>query len=167
MALEVHVVPHVGPLPHIAWQRDLETGILAGSFIVPPNDDAFTGSVELTDEDGSIVVLDVVSGVVCGLDVVMWPELVELPGLAAPVEAREGQVLVPSRAARRGATVLEFDAALAASTDPAARTIHLRFGARRAVEPIRVADRMLLEVDAAGRLAGVWLQDLPDDSGTD
>ena len=90
-----------------------------------------------------------------------------MPGLAAPVEAREAQVLVPSRAARRGATVLEFDTALAASTDPSARTVHLRFGARRAVEPIRVADRMLLEVDAAGRLAGVWLQDLPDASGDD
>lgn len=161
MALEIHVLAPPVPLPALRWQWDGETDILSGAFPVGIPGGGYTGTVELNDEDGSIAVLDVTGGILCGLDIVVWPELTTLAGLAAPVESRPGQVIVPSRAAKRGVSSLEFDATLTVSADPSERTFHLRIGTRRPVEPIRVADRLVVEVDAAQRLAGFWLEDVP------
>lgn len=161
MALEIHVLAPPAKLPTVSWRWDAETDILSGTFPVDVPGGGYTGTVELNDEDGSIAVLDVSGGVLCGLDIVVWPELTTLAGLAAPVESRGGQVIVPSRAAKRGVSALEFDTTLTVSADPGERTFHLRIGTRRAVEPIRVADRFVVEVDAAQRLAGFWLEDVP------
>jgi len=84
-----------------------------------------------------------------------------MAGLAAPVEARAGQVVVPSRVAKRGVSALEFDATLTVSADPGERVYHMRIGTRRPVEPIRIAEGLLVEVDDAKRLAGFWLEDVP------
>jgi hypothetical protein len=161
MALEIHVLAPPGPLPEMHWRWDGETDILSGSFVVDVPGGGYTGTVELNDEDGSIAVLDVSGGILCGLDIVVWPEITALVGLAAPVESRPGQVIVPSRAAKRGVASLEFDTTLTVSADPSETTFHLRIGTRRPVEPIRIADRFVVEVDAAQRLAGFWLEDVP------
>lgn len=161
MSLEVHVLALPGPLPAFAWRRDAETDILSGTFASTPKGAGFTGTVELNDDEGSIAVLDVSGGVLCGLDIVVWPEVTIMPGLAAPVEARSGQVVVPSRAAKRGTASLEFDATLTASADSTERTYHVRIGTRRPVEPIRIADRFVVEVDASQRVAGFWLEAVP------
>jgi hypothetical protein len=161
MALEIHVLALPGPLPAFSWRRDAETDILSGTFARAPHGAGYTGTVELNDDEGSIAVLDVAGGVLCGLDIVVWPEVTTMAGLAAPVEARSGQVVVPSRAAKRGTSALEFDATLTASADPGERVYHVRIGTRRPVEPIRIADRFLVEVDASQRLAGFWLEDVP------
>ncbi|HEY3934810.1 MAG TPA: hypothetical protein VGL65_09355 [Gemmatimonadales bacterium] len=165
MALEIHVLAQPGPLPTLRWQWDAETDILTGTVDAPSAGAGYTGTVELNDDDGSIAVLDVNAGVLCGIDIVVWPEITTLAGLAAPVEARRGQVLVPSRTAKRGVAALEFDTTLTVSADPDERTFHLRIGTRRPVEPIRVADHFLVEVDGAQRLAGFWLEDVPQPPG--
>jgi hypothetical protein len=161
MALEIHVLAHVDPLPTVNWHWHLETGILSGSIPGPDTGAGFTGTVELNDDEGSIVVLDVNRAVLCGVDVVVWPERIEIPGLAAPVEARHGRVIVPSRSVRRGAASLEFDATLSLSANPAGDTCHIRIGIRRPVEAVRIADHLLIEVDASQRLAGFWLDRVP------
>lgn len=161
MALEVHVLTLPAELPPLEWHWEAETDILGGAFVVPGAGGGYTGTVELNDEEGSIVVIDVAGGVVCGMDVVVWPEITNLPGLAAPVEARLGQVVIPSRAARRGAAALEFDTTISVSADPAECTFHIRIGTRRPVEPIRIANHFVVEVDAAQRLAGFWLESVP------
>ncbi|MGH7584521.1 MAG: hypothetical protein ACREL5_14995 [Gemmatimonadales bacterium] len=161
MALEIHVLTQPGPLPALHWNWDAETDILSGSLSPTPHGAGYTGTVELNDDEGSVAVLDVINGVLCGLDIVVWPEITPLAGLAAPVEARTGQVVVPSRTAKRGVAALEFDTTLTMSADPAERTFHLRIGMRRPVEPVRIADRFLVEVDSAERLAGFWLEDVP------
>jgi hypothetical protein len=161
MALEIHVVARPEPLPTLRWQWDAETDILTGSIKADPRGGGYTGTVELNDDEGSIAVLDVNSGVLCGLDIVVWPEITTLAGLAAPVEARHGQVVVPSRTAKRGVAAIEFDTTLTVSADPGERVFHVRIGTRRPVEPIRVADHFVVEVDAAQRLAGFWLENVP------
>lgn len=161
MALEAHCLPLSGDLPTLAWHWEAETDILGGAFKVENTGAGFTGTVELNDEDGSIAVLDVVGGVLCGIDLVVWPEIAHLPGLAAPVEARPCQLVIPSRVARRGTSALEFDTTISVSADPAERTFHVRIGTRRPVEPVRIADRLVVEVDAVERLAGFWLEDVP------
>jgi hypothetical protein len=161
MALEIHVVARPEPLPTLRWQWDAETDILTGSIKADPRGGGYTGTVELNDDDGSIAMLDVNSGVLCGIDIVVWPEITPIAGLAAPVEARHGQVVVPSRTAKRGVAAIEFDTTLTDSADPAESVYHVRIGTRRPVEPIRVADHFVVEVDAAQRLAGFWLEHVP------
>jgi hypothetical protein len=161
MALEVHVLALPGKLPEFSWRRDVETEILSGAFVTAPQGAGYNGTVELNDDEGSIAVLDIAGGVLCGIDIVVWPEVTAMPGLAPPVEARAGQVVVPSRVAKRGVSALEFDATLTMSADPGERVYHLRIGTRRPVEPIRIADRFFVEVDDAQRLAGFWFEDVP------
>ena len=165
MALDVHVLP-LSELPALRWRWDAETDILSGSFRVAEPQAGYNGSVELNDEEGSVAVLDVNGGMLCGLDLVVWPEVAVLPGLAAPVEARSGMVVVPARTARRGSNALEFDTTLSISSDPSERIYHLRIGTRRPVEPVRVADKLLVEVDAGQRLAGFWLESVPAPPGS-
>jgi hypothetical protein len=165
MALEIHVVARPEPLPTLHWQWDAETDILTGGIKVDSRGGGYTGTVELNDEEGSIAMLDISGGVLCGIDIVVWPEITTLVGLAAPVEARHGQVVVPSRTAKRGVASIEFDTTLSVSADPMERTFHLRIGTRRPVEPIRIADRFVVEVDGAQRLAGFWLEDVPPPPG--
>ena len=162
MALDVHVLPADG-VPSLAWRRDAETAILSGAFAVAESPAGYTGVVELHDEDGALAVLDVHGGVLCGIDLVVWPEITVLPGLTAPVDARRAQVMVPSRSVRRGAAAIEFDTTLSisADADADAEVFHLRIGTRRPVEPLRIADRMLVEIDAGQRLAGFWLEAVP------
>jgi hypothetical protein len=166
LALEIHVLSAPSHSSALAWRWDAETEILSGLMSVDVAGGGYTGTVELSDEDGSIVVLDVRNGVLCGIDIVVWPEVTILPGLAAPVDARAGQIHVPTRTARRGTSSLEFDTTLTMSADADERTFHLRIGTRRPVEPIRVAPQFVAEVDASQRLAGFWLEQVPPAADT-
>src|SRR5688572_10686432 len=107
MALDVHVLP-LATLPALHWRWDAETTILSGSFVAPEPQAGYNGTVELNDEEGSVAVIDVHGGMLCAIDLVVWPDVVVLAGVAPPVEARSGMVVVPSRTAPRGASSLEF-----------------------------------------------------------
>ena len=102
MNVETRVEPLEGALPGVAWRWDPETDILSGGFRAIAGGRGLEGSVELSDDEGSVIVLDVAGGVVCGLDVVVWPEVDSVPGLAPPAAARLGRVVVPGRPARPG-----------------------------------------------------------------
>ena len=73
--MEARVEPLGGSLPSIAWRWDPETDILSCAFKGNRKSGGLTGTVELTDAEGSVAVLDVNNGVICGLDVVVWPEV--------------------------------------------------------------------------------------------
>lgn len=161
MNVETRVEPLEGALPTVEWRWDTETDILSGGFRTRPQGSGLDGSVELTDEEGSVVVLDVAGGVLCGLDVVVWPEVDTVPGLAPPATPRTGRVLVPGRPARQGVSAVEVDTTLSVSATPDERTVHIRIGTRRDVEVVRVADRFLVELDHGRRLAGFWLTEVP------
>jgi hypothetical protein len=160
MSLEIRIAPaDLGPLPALRWTWEPETDILAGAFPVP-HTTGFTGPVELTDDDGSIVMVDVAGGVVCGIDVAVWPEVETVPGLAVPGEVLPGQALVPSRPAR-AVGPMEVDTTLSMAVSPDGRTYHLRIGTRRQVDVIRIADHLAVEVDRRHRLAGFWATEVP------
>ncbi len=161
MNVETKVEPLTGPLPAVEWRWDTETDILSGGFAGPAGGSGFEGSVELTDEEGSVVVLDVAGGVLRGLDVVVWPEVDTVPGLAPPANPRHGRVVVPGRPARQGVSAVEVDTTLSVSATPDERTVHIRIGTRREVEVVRVADRFYVELDHGRRLAGFWLTEVP------
>jgi hypothetical protein len=68
---------------------------------------------------------------------------------------------VPLR--RKGEDIgsIAIDTALHAESDPTERTIHFRIGPPRPVRTVRIARDLLFEVDPQGRIAGVWLLNVP------
>ena len=160
MSVEARIEPLTGKLPSISWRWDPETDILSGSFKVTGKQVGLTGTVELSDAEGSIAVVDVIGGVVRGLDIVVWPEVTTAPQLAVP-EARAGKVLLPARQSQPGIASLELDTTLSVATNSAESVFHLQIGSRRPVEPVRVADHLVVELDQKRRLAGFWLEKVP------
>lgn len=161
MNLDARIDPLDGPLPTIRWDWDDETDILSGAMDGVRKSGGLTGTIELTDDEGSVAVVDVAGGRVQGLDIVVWPEVSEVATLAAPEASRDGVVILPPRPSQPGIAAVEVDTTLSVSANPRHDLLHLRIGTKRQVEAIRVADRLLIEVDGKGRLAGFWLLSVP------
>jgi hypothetical protein len=159
--VEARVEPLTGSLPSIGWRWDPETDILSGAFKGNRKSGGLTGTVELTDAEGSVAVLDVNNGVICGLDVVVGPEDTTPATLQVPARLTDGRVVLPSRPSRPGVASVEVDTTLSVETNSAESVFHLRIGPRRAVEVVRVADNFYVEVDQQGALAGFWLSNVP------
>ena len=115
--MESRIEPLAGALPALAWRWDAETDILSGAFKVNRTGTGLTGTVELTDELGSIAVVDVHNGVICGVDIVVWPEVGTASELAVPDKLTDGRVVVSAKAAKTGVTSLEINAPLTVVTN--------------------------------------------------
>src|SRR5437667_7862399 len=126
VAVEARVEPLTGPLPSIGWRWDPETDILSGAFKGNRKSGGLTGTVELTDAEGSVAVLDVNNGVICGLDVVVWPEVTTSATLQVPARLTDGRVVLPSRPSRPGVASVEVDTTLSVETNTAESVLHLR-----------------------------------------
>ena len=159
--MEARVEPLGGSLPSIAWRWDPETDILSGAFKGNRKSGGLTGTVELTDAEGSVAVLDVNNGVICGLDVVVWPEVTSHSDIQVPAQLTEGRVVLASGGSRAAVSSVEVDTSLSVETNATESVFHLRIGPKRAVEAVKVADRLCIEVDQQGTLAGFWLLDVP------
>ena len=159
--LDARVEPLTGALPSIAWRWDPETDILSGSFKGNRKSGGLTGTVELTDAEGSVAVLDVSNGVICGIDVVVWPEVSSHADLKVPAQLTDGRVVLPSRPSRPGVASVEIDTTLSVQTNSSESVFHLRIGPRRPVEVVRVADNFYVETDQHGGLAGFWMANVP------
>jgi hypothetical protein len=167
MSMDARIEPLSGGLPSISWRWDPETDILSGAFKGNRKSGGMTGTVELTDAEGSVAVLDVNNGVICGLDVVVWPEVITVPALQVPAKLTDGRVVLPSRPSRPGVASVEVDTTLSVQTDGAESVFHLQIGPRRPVEGVRAADNFYIEVDHEGGLAGFWLTNVPAFQGLD
>lgn len=161
MSIDAHIEPLGGKLPTIAWRWDPETDILSGAFKAARKVGGLTGTVELSDDEGSVAVLEVSDGVICGLDIVVWPEVATTPSLEVPAQLTEGRVVVARRPSKPGISSVEVDTTLSVTTDHGERVFHLRIGPPRGVEVVRVADHLYIEVDEAGAVAGFWLTGVP------
>jgi len=161
VSMEARVEPLTGALPTIGWRWDPETDILSGSFKGNRKAGGLTGTVELTDAEGSVAVLDVNNGVICGVDMVVWPEVATVPDLKVPAQLTDGRVVLPSNASRQAIASVEVDTSLSMRTNSNESVFHLRIGPKRTVEVVRVADNFYVEVDQQGGLAGFWLNNVP------
>ena len=148
-----------GALPAISWRWDPETDILSGTFRSSGNS-RLDGTIELTDAEGAIAVLDVADGAVAGLDVVVWPEVTSSRSLALPSMVESGRVVLRGPRADR-TTSVEIEAVLTIRTNPGESIYHLKLGALPAARAIRVADQLLIELDAEDGLVGCWLLGVP------
>jgi hypothetical protein len=155
LAAEIRTVP--APLPALSFSWDPETEILSGHATPPERSEGFTGSVELESPEGAVILLEVAGGVLCGVEVVVWPELARRPGLVAPYDAKPARVTLTALGASGG--VLEMEAPIAADVTLQESLIHLRFGP--AARTVKAAENLLADLDAQGRLAGLWLLRVP------
>ena len=167
MSMDARIEPLSGALPSVSWRWDSETDILSGAFKGNRKSGGMTGTVELTDAEGSVAVLDVNNGVICGLDVVVWPEVITVSDLQVPAKLTDGRVVLPSRPSRPGVASVEVDTTLSVQTNGTESVFHLQIGPRRPVEGVRTADNFYIEVDHEGGLAGFWLTNVPAFQGLD
>jgi hypothetical protein len=162
MQFEMRVAPLDGRLPRLSYRWDAETDILTASCRAEVKGPGLTGTVDLEGPDGAFVVLDVAGGILRGVDVVNWPtEVPEVSDLAAPDDAADGCVVFSTRRPQTGVAAVEVDTALQIRKNPGESVFHVRVGRARAARAVRVADRLVVEVDRQNHLAGLWLVDVP------
>ena len=152
--------PLAGSLPAIRWRWDAETDILTGNFRQSA-EAGMDGSIELNDPAGAVAVLDIADGHLAGLDIVVWPEVETARSLALPVSSAAARLVLASPRRMRGAASYEVEAALVMRANPAESVYHLRIGDAKPARTARIADRLYVELDADGGLAGCWLSDVP------
>jgi hypothetical protein len=148
-----------GDLPEIGWRWDPETDILSGTFRRTGNS-GLDGTIELTDAEGAIAVIDIAEGAVAGIDVVVWPEVTSARGLVPPPNAESGRVVLRGPRADR-MTSVEIESVLTMRTNAGESTYHLRLGDAVTSQVVRVADQLLVELDDADALVGCWLLGVP------
>jgi hypothetical protein len=161
MGLAGRVVERTGRVPQISYRWDAETDILTGAIKSGRKKaGGLTGSVELEGSDGSFILLDVSGGAICGVEVVVWPD-VRTAQLAPPSAVEEGDVMLPTRRSQPSVAAVEVDASLTIETNASESVFHVRVGPARRTKAVRVADGLLVEVDEEDELAGLWLLDVP------
>lgn len=165
MGLQARIAPRAGRLPRITYRWDPETDILTGALkggaTGGEGERGLTGSVELEGGDGSFVLLDLVAGIVRGVEVVVWPDVKTVPDLQPPQGARDGQLVVPGRRSQPSVAAVEVETALSVEADPTEAVLHFRVGPSRPSECVRVAENLLIEVDEEREVAGLWLLEVP------
>ena len=162
MPLGARIVERTSRMPRIGYRWDPETDILTGAIKGGVKGGAgLTGSVELEGSDGSFILLDVAGGSICGVEVVVWPDVRTVPTLAPPADAAEGEVVLPTRRSQPTVAAVEVDTALTIETNTAESVFHVRVGPARKIGSVRVADGLLVEVDDQNELAGLWLTNVP------
>ena len=161
MGLAGRVVERTGRVPHISYKWDAETDILTGAIKSSrKKPGGLTGSVELEGSDGSFILLDVAGGAICGVEVVVWPD-VRTATLSVPAKVDDGDVMLPTRRSQPSVAAVEVDTALAIDTNAAESVFHVRLGPQRKATTVRVADGLLVDLDEQEELAGLWLLDVP------
>lgn len=163
MGLNARLVERRGKPPRINYRWDPETDILTGAVkgTAKEKADGLTGSVELEGIDGSFILLDVVGGVIRGVEVVVWPDVRTVGALEPPEQAEEGDVVLPGRRSQPKVAAVEVDTALTIETNAAESVFRVRLGPTRKAVPVRVAEGLLVEVDEHDELAGLWLVGVP------
>ncbi|HEX9895389.1 MAG TPA: hypothetical protein VGA78_15780 [Gemmatimonadales bacterium] len=153
--LATAIMPGLTVFPQLAWRWESETDILSGSYRTPRRGET-AETVELSSPDGAVAVLDVVENEICGLDIVIWPDVETVSGLRPPAPQMAGKVGLPPPSGPR-----QIEEPLAVTVDGLEQTFHLRIGPERPVTVVQVADHLLIEVDASDQLAGFWLTGVP------
>ena len=145
----------------VEYRWDPDTDILTANCRTRAVGEGMSGSVELAGTDGSWLILDVRSGNVNGVEVAVWPDVRKVRALQPPEGSEDARLVVAPRRPRGGVAAIEVETALTAEADQSERTIHFKVGANRPQRTVRIARDILIEVDEASAIAGVWLLNVP------
>ena len=147
--------------PPVRFRWDADTEILSASIVDRRGGGSVATTVELEGVDGSWLTLEMRGGRFCGIEVAVWPPVKTRTVLAPPPTASRGHAMLPGAATGAAVGDVEVDTVLSAESDRLERTFHLRVGASRRSRAVRVGRDILLELDDADQLAGLWLLNVP------
>jgi hypothetical protein len=147
------------PPVHFRWDTDTE--ILSVEIADPREGGASSVSLELEGKDGAWITLELRAGRFAGIEIAVWPPVRLRSVLDPPGAPADAHVAVPAVLTLGGATDVEIDTLLAVEADRRRRTYHFRLGRPRPTRTVRVGRGILLDVDEAGVLAGLWLLHVP------
>lgn len=149
------------PAPPVAYRWDPDTDILTAHLDGAGNGAGLTGSIEIEGADGSWLIVDVRSGDIAGVEVAVWPDVAIVPELQPPADVSAARVTIPARPSQPGVAALEVNTHLSARADARERTVHFRVGAGRVTTTVRAGTDLLLELDDARHIVGVWMLNVP------
>ena len=161
VSVAVQIEPASGVPPEVEYRWDADTDILTANLRARAVGEGISGSIDLMGSDGAWLNLDVADGRLHGVEVAVWPDVRKVAALNPPPTVENARVSVALRAVAGNAASMSIDTALAAEADNAERTIHFRVGSARNVRTIRFGRDLLLDIDQQGRLAGLWLLNVP------
>ena len=156
MSIAVQLEPPAGALPSVEYRWDSDTDILSARIDQPPQGSGASGSVELEGADGSWLILDVARGRLSAVEVAVWPDVHKRPTLLPPTVVEDAHAVVALRQASVG-----VETPVRAEADEAERVIYFRIGAGRVERTIRPGRDLLVDLDPAGLIAGLWLLNVP------
>jgi hypothetical protein len=155
------VAPHDDAVDAVRFRWDADTEILSASIADRRGGGSVATTVELEGSDGSWVTLELRAGRFCGVEVAVWPPVKVRSALQPPSASVSGHAMLPGAVAGGTISDVEVDTLLAAESDRLERIFHLRVGAPRRSRAVRVGKDILLELDDADQLAGLWLLNVP------
>jgi hypothetical protein len=161
VGITVKLEATAGESRRVEYRWDVDTDILSAQLKPEQGAKGMSGPVGVEGADGSWLILDVGDGRINGVEVAVWPEVRKHAGLAAPARVQEAGVLVPARKSRAALTSVEMETPIAVESDEHERIFHFTIGKPRKVRAVRLAADLLMEIDASGRLAGLWLLNVP------
>ena len=161
MSVTIQIEPVQGVPPDVEYRWDADTDILTANVRARAVGVGLTGSNDLMGTDGAWLNLDVADGHLHGVEIAVWPDVRKVAALDPPHPVETALVSIAMRARGEGMASMSIDTALVAEADNAERTIHFRVGKPRQVRTIRFARDLLLDIDQQGRLAGLWLLNVP------
>lgn len=142
----------------VSYRWDDVTGILAARIDRPRLAPASATQFALAGRDGAWITLELDGDRLAGLDVVIWPTVRHVPGLVAPTVTPGA---LSWRRLAMSPQVRALSAALIADASFERGVVRLRIAGRQAARVVREADDVLIELDAAGAFAGIWLLNVP------
>ncbi len=161
-SVPLSVEPTNGAPEPVKYRWDADTEILSASVVDRRGGGSVATAVELEGSDGSWVTLELRAGRVCGIEIAVWPPVKARSVLAPPAHPPAAHVVLPLARFGGAAVVdVEVDTLLSAESDRMERTFHLRVGPPRRSRAVRVGRDILLELDEADQLAGLWLLNVP------
>src|SRR5256885_6650715 len=149
MSFETRIEPLDGKLPKVSYRWDPETDILSVACKGVAKATGFDGTVDLEGDDGSFVLLDVVGGVLRGVEVVSWPDDVRtLDALAVPEPMKDGRVVFASRKSQPDVAAVEVDTALTVEKNHTESVLHVRVGRMRIATVVRIRPTRACSTDS-------------------
>ncbi|MFQ5551319.1 MAG: hypothetical protein ACE5FJ_08800 [Gemmatimonadales bacterium] len=142
-----------GTVGETSYSFDRETGILSAAF-GGPDHSTVPGTLELADRGGGIIYVQQEHGVLCGVEVVVWPFTDRDVDLDVPEASGEG-VLHPSKSDGE----VTCDALASVSRDGS--SAYLELGDDEACTTVAVSHEVFVDLDASMSLSGIWFTRLP------
>ena len=159
--IQVEPSPAAGTAPAVEYRWDRDTEILSAQLNPRSQGKGMSGSVELEGADGSWLILDVAAGQINGVEVAVWPDVQKRRSLQPPGTVEDAHVMVREGNASSDVAALEVETPMLVEADEAERVFHFVLGKRRQTRTVRFARDLLVDLDGANNLAGLWLLNVP------